>query len=345
MFTRLKAHILRWLCGRPLGKIGNKTSLESFIFLRYDRIGDLVVSLPLIKAIKQSFPQAAVALLASETNAPLASETKLFSTVYIKSRWTLVWCFQLLRLRKRFHVVVDLNHSVAPHAIFTTLLLSPRHVASPHKEGRWGVTGSELGLFDIMPKYGNLNRPMMEIYLDIARELDCSLENCVPYPINRMQTPKRRERLVLLNHEGSGIHKRISNDDLINICRIAHRVNPKIQVVMTPMRRSYHEIFDLLNQEPNVTVLSPQDSIIPTVSIAQTADLIITPDTSLVHIACAFSRPLIAIYAKNTEFFTHWRPINAAETHIIFSAHPKTLEGYSSRKLANYAERMIKVIQ
>jgi ADP-heptose:LPS heptosyltransferase len=345
MLRRLKALLLRRLCGQPRTQHLNKATLRSFILLRYDRIGDLIVSLPLAKALKNKYPTAKLAIIASQSNAPVAVESGLFSTVHVKPRNHFMWIRLLIRLRGQFDVVVDLNHAVAPHAIFATLIIGPKHVASPFKEGRWGVQGTDLQMFDIMPANGDLNRPMMEIYLDIARQLDCQTKRCTPYPLGSPKTTKQLRRpLLLLNHEGSGSRKRISNHDLVSIAALASKLKPQLQIIMTPMPESHDEISALMEDAPNVSVLPPSQSISEVIAVAKLADLIVTPDTSLVHIACAFSRPLIAVYASHPVFFKQWQPINTATTHIVFSKDLKTLNGYSSEELLRYCHEMIKAM-
>ena len=341
MFSRIKAYLLRRLCGHPRSHSLDKSALNSFVLLRYDRIGDLIVSLPLAKALKTQYPDATLALIASQSNAPVARQSRLFSDIYVKPTNTIKWIALLRALRGRFDVVVDLNHAVAPHAIFAILTINPKHVASPYKTGRWGVSGSELGLFNIMPNISNLKRPMAEIYLDIARELNCDTRGCLPYPLWGETEYHPKNPLVLLNHEGSGSRKRIDDNDLLDIARMAFAINPRIQIIATPVRSAYLQISELFKTSPNVEVLPPSDTILEVMKLARVASLIITPDTSLVHIACAFSRPLVAVYASHAEFYAQWRPINTAETCVIFSNHPIRLDHYPSQKLIDACHEML----
>lgn len=343
MFSRIKAYLLRRLCGHPRSHSLDKSALNSFVLLRYDRIGDLIVSLPLAKALKTQYPNATLALIASQSNAPVARESGLFSDIHVKPKNIIKWILLLRGLRGRFDVVVDLNHSVAPHAIFAILTMNPKHVASPYKAGRWGVPGCELGLFDIMPRIRNHNtqRSIAEVYLDIARLLDCPIESCFPYPLPRRMADANKTLTILLNHQGSSPEKSLRDDDLLRISALTYRLDPSIKIVMTPMERSHSHLRALFQSVDNVVVMSPADSIKQTMAVASKVDLIITPDTSLVHLACAYSKPLVAVYASHREFYEHWKPINEAPTKVLFSSHPKKLEGYSSDQLIEACADMI----
>jgi ADP-heptose:LPS heptosyltransferase len=301
-----------------------------------------------VKAIRIGFPNCTISILASQTNAPVAEISKLFDKIYVKRKGLLPSILQLLKIRKKFDVVVDLNHAVAPHAILNTLVLAPKHVASPYKDGRWGVKGTDLKFFDIMPGRHQTHpyRPMAEIYLDIARLLDCPTDTCLPYPLPKRYTKTTQQKImILLNHEGSGSSKRLKNDDLIRIAELVLQIDPSIDILMTPLAHSYSFLCRLLGQYNNVKIKEPQPDINQMLEAASAANLIITPDTSLVHIASAYNKPLIAVYAENNEFWEHWRPLNLAPTRVIFSKDPKTLSGYSSDSLLASVEEMVKNLQ
>ena len=344
MIQRIKAWLLRALCGHAKCKQINEDNLKSFAFLRYDRIGDLIVSLPLVKALKDHFPHVNLTIIASESNAPVAKYSGLFSSVEIRKTSVFAWIYQLWSMRNRFDVVVDLNHSVAPHAILAILILDPKHVASPLKDGRWGVKGSELRRFDIMPKASPaaLNRPMSEIYLDIARELGCTSLDKRPYPLDPNFVAHQTNRTIILNHRGSRPSMRLDDGNLLKIAQLIKQLRPSYRVIMHPEKVDFCNIKRLMNNQTNVEVMKPTPTIIPVIEAVKVAALVITPDTALVHIASAFSKPLIAVYANEPTLFTQWRPLNAAPTVTIFSAHNKSLEGYDFRYLSLTIKELMK---
>lgn len=335
MIQRIKAWLLRALCGHAKCKQINEDNLKSFAFLRYDRIGDLIVSLPLVKALQDHFPRANLTIIASESNAPVAKYSGLFSSVEIRKTNMFAWIYQLWSMRKRFDVVVDLNHSVAPHAILAILILDPKHVASPYKEGRWGVKGSELRRFDIMPVATPtaLSRSMSEIYLDIARLLGCDTQDLKPYPLDPNFLEHETNQTIILNHRGSRPSMRLCDDHLLKIVKLIKQLRPSYEVIMLPEKTDFYNIKRLMKGQTNVQVMQPSSTIVPVIEAVKVAVLVITPDTALVHIASAFSKPLIAVYANEPTLFTQWKPLNAAPTITIFSAHNKSLKGYDFQHL------------
>jgi len=332
----LKAFLLKTLTKKKRTQFAPEDA-KSFVFLRYDRIGDLIVSLPLVKSLRESFPLTKMILVGSQANAPVAEYSELFDEIIIKpqgrlSKWiSILWD---LRLRK-VTITFDLNHSVTTHTLLACLAINSKHVATPYKDGRWGVRGIELELFDLMPPRHEkgYSRPMAELYLDLARLLGCNTDTALPYPLQPNLKTNNSEQTIILNHSGSRASMRLHDDDLIEIVKTIGTIQPSYKVKMFPEGDEHKRIKRLMKDQSNVDVMPPTATIIPVIEAIAVAALIITPDTALTHIAAAFSKPLIAVYANEPALFAQWRPLNTAPTVTIFSPNNKTLEGYDSNQL------------
>ena len=62
----------------------------------------------------------------------------------------------------------------------------------------------------------------------------------------------------------------------------------------------------------------PTESILDVAALIHNVDLVITPDTSLVHMACALEIPLVGVYSNNLESFAAWHP-KSENSHVVFS--------------------------
>ena len=311
-----------------------KYNIRSIVILRYDRIGDMIVSLPLIHILKQEFTNASISVIASVDNAPIVRQSSAVTNVFVKPKRIPAWLYAFsvvrLQLQHRIDVVIDLNHSVAPHALFTALALNPTHVASPYKDGRWGVEGTALQLYDLMPKQHALKyrRHLSETYLDIARLMGCRTPTVTTYSMKKPEIVKSTE-YVVLNHRGSRESMRLEDVDLLRIVRELAILIPSHEIRMHPMANDYKHLQHLMKTEPNVSIAKPTKTIEPVIGSVAYATMVITPDTSLVHIASAFEIPLVAIYANCPALFDQWSPVNRAPTQILFSKSEKGLAGYS----------------
>ncbi len=344
MFNQLKAIILKRITNVSRVSI-NVYRLSHIVVLRYDRIGDMIVSLPLCKAIKSSLPNCKLTMIASVSNACIAESSEYLDATIIKPTGLLPWIQVLFRLRSTTpDLVIDLNHSVAPHAIFALWLIRPRHAATPFKSGRWGVAGSELKMFDVMPPQHHLEyqRPIAEMYLDIAREMGFSTQGTLPYPLPKMsKSCSFSKEYIVLNISGSRTSMRIENTELIAIVKHVELIDPKLVVYVPSMPDTDSTLKVIFKNYQNVSILESTPSIIPLLPIIQYSKAVITPDTALVHIACAYSIPLVAIYTSDNALYEQWRPINNPNAWVVRSREPKGLGGYSLAKLLSCITRAL----
>ena len=71
-FRKHSLHALAALFARKnLPYLGSGQDIKKILFIRIDRIGDIVLSTPALKAIKQAFPHSELTALASPSNSPL----------------------------------------------------------------------------------------------------------------------------------------------------------------------------------------------------------------------------------------------------------------------------------
>jgi len=85
----------------------------------------------------------------------------------------------------------------------------------------------------------------------------------------------------------------------------------------------------------------PTDSVIDLAAILDNLDLIISPDTSIVHMACAFKKPLVAIYRKDMMLFDIWHPISDCN-YVVFSDYEDSLKSINVGDIVNKTSRLIK---
>lgn len=81
---RIAAALLRLIAARPQGQPKLKPEMLSRILLvRYDKIGDMVITTPLIQALHRVAPQARIDVLASRANAPLIEKDPRIHRIHL----------------------------------------------------------------------------------------------------------------------------------------------------------------------------------------------------------------------------------------------------------------------
>jgi len=350
---RIKAFLMRCLCSKRRDSI-DMTKVKSILILRYDRIGDMVVTTPLFRALRKRFPEAKISVLASQSNArviesdPNVDEVYVFPTSPVKRLWTLA----KLRVQK-FTLLVDLEHNLIWHIIFHIRLINPKWIVSSFKCDRYGVNPSSLGLFNLIAKV-KPSVAMAEIYLGIAEALGALREEgdskyqLVCSAANQKYAEEmlgdKKTFFLGINLLGSKKGWEIRKEDCLRICAEALASHPEARIFLFSTKSSFcmlDEMVERINL-PSVRLLKPTDDVMDAAAVISKLDLLVTPDTSLSHMACAFDVPLVSVNPKSDVVFQNWKPLHpSGRVKVIFSQEEKSLKGYSYAELRSAVESFL----
>ena len=86
------------------------------------------------------------------------------------------------------------------------------------------------------------------------------------------------------------------------------------------------------------------ETIIDAAAIVEQLDLIITPDTSIVHIASSFDKPVVSIHENNTDSFRLWSP-SSTISKTIFAKSRYGLVDYSVNDIVKSAVDILQTIE
>ena len=85
------------------------------------------------------------------------------------------------------------------------------------------------------------------------------------------------------------------------------------------------------------------ESILDVAVLIKNFQLVITPDTSIVHIASAFNKPVVTIHENNQDSYQLFSPVSNLNK-TVFSPKKDALEGYDVQKVIEYSNQFIKDI-
>ena len=151
--------------------------------------------------------------------------------------------------------------------------------------------------------------------------------------------------IIGLNIEGSNDEKKISNEDVKKIILGLHAINNNIIIILLHKPGDKDWISQLIPNEASLYAFPsyPTESILDLAAIIDSLDLIISPDTSIVHMACAFNKPLVAIYRNHMLLFEIWYPISDFN-YVIFSDHEDSLKSIDIDNILNKIFKLMKKI-
>jgi len=349
---KIKAYLLRLLTNKKNFPFDIKKS-DKVLILKYDRIGDMIVTTPIFRELKNAYPNVSISVLASTENKDVIRYNPYIDNIYTNYKNSILYDLPtLLKLRKKqFDVCIELEHSVIPHAIFRLKIINPKKIISIHKDGRYGVKGSELLLYDYFTEKDTKNH-FGKIWLDTLIFFGIRPSSC-KYDIFLSDIERNRAKSFVfslgnkikigINIEGSFPEKRIQKNELKQICSglFNNYTNIKIVILTSPNRVSKtNKIISELDFDFVVPSYTTK-TIIDVAALIEQLDLIISPDTSIVHVASAFDKPIVSIHENNKHSFRLWSP-SSTLSKTVFATSNYGLFDYSVDKVIQYSLDFIK---
>jgi ADP-heptose:LPS heptosyltransferase len=341
---KIKAYLLKKFTKKLDGDI-EFADIKSVLFLRYDRIGDMIISTPVFRELKKVRPDIKIGVLASRAGGEIIKHNPYVDEIYYNDKHnSLLDDYMTLKpLKGKYDCIIEFDHSVVPHAIARINILKPKKVISTYKDGRYGVSGDELALYNHYTS-NNLDRHFKDIWLETISFFG-SFEPNSRYEIftpiddkaKKFVTQYTDKFVVGINLEGSVKGKYISKEKLKQILeKLKSKIDNLLVIILhTPNKRD--SIISMIDEFGFDFVVPSFEtkSILDVALLVQELDFVITPDTSIVHIASAYDIPMVSIHENNMHSYTRFAPTSTL-SKTVFATSENGLEGYSVDDIIEY---------
>ena len=352
---KIKAQLLRFFTSNKERDFDIK-DVEKVLFFRYDRIGDMVITTPVFRELKLFFPEIKASVLASKTNQSVLTNNPYIENVYVNHKNNFLSDLKILLIlrKKKFDACIEFDHSVVPHAIIRLKIINPKIVISVSKKGRYGVNGDELKLYDYFtekPKDAHFRDIWLETLTPFGikpksnhYDLFCTdVQKQVAY---NFISKFHDKFLIGINLEGAVKGKKIEFKDLEEICRRLVYVHNNIQVIILSAPNNFKRVGEMIRKMKLNHVVNSfkTNTIMDIAALIDQMDLIITPDTSIAHIASAYNKPVVTIHENNQDSYKLFAPTSNLN-RTVFSKSKHSLNGFSLNELIVHCLELIKLIK
>jgi ADP-heptose:LPS heptosyltransferase len=280
----------------------NLTSDSKILLLRQDRIGDVIVSVPVIKHLRDNYPAMQIDILYGNYNFGIRNAVENLvsnSYCYTKNVFKDLKLVRKLR-KKKYDVIVDMFDNRSTTSALLIKLINPRYSVGLDKENNY-LYSHKVPLPDrrkvhIVERTANL---LLAFGLDPAK-LDLSLEyhltdNDKKRAVDLLGKKSNKLRLGI-NLSGSNDSKYWGRQNYIDFINSISDYCGDLDIVLFAMKQHSNDVAEILSaaksrQAPFV------DSVHEYALMLSTCDYLLTPDTSAVHFAAAFKIPSIVMYS------------------------------------------------
>ncbi len=305
------------------------SKLKKILILRPDKLGDMVITFPLIDALRRHYPHLKIYLLASERNYPLVKADPRFEKVYIyrKRLFRDIRVVQELR-REACDLVIDAVRNDSA----TTLFLAQLAVKKGTRIGLGKVEHARF--YD----YNHPENPLQQEHnidftLKLLKSFQSDEEQAERYasPFIDNTSRSRAEKLLgqvagsndkfwLIGYNASGGRpaRRLTYESSLTLLQSLISEHSDLHILLLAAPNDY-QICQRLSAQLHQRVYLPPPglNIVEVSALISRLSLLLSPDTSLIHIARSFRVPVIGLYTASARNYEHWHPYGQRDGVVL----------------------------
>lgn len=288
------------------------------LYLRHDRIGDMILATSLIRAVARSHPTISLDVLASPANAPVLRHEPAVRNVLLFDRrrpWRIPAVLRALR-RERYDAVLDCM-VLSPS---TTTLLLMLASGARHRIGIGGRSNAFALTLPVPPRPDAIHHVEHSAALAAAFGVDLHATDWRPVIV---LTERERDAAEYRWREGEDARPTTVERSQGGTPRLLVNISAGLPIRRWPDERFVAVLRRMRERAPGAEIVimgGPGDAaralaiaasgggrVVPTASIRDalalvaTADFVFTPDTSIAHAASAFERPAVVMYLRGLD--------------------------------------------
>jgi len=289
------------------------------LFMRYERIGDMIMATSLIRVIATALKSGKVDVLATPTTAPVLQGNPHVGKVLTLERNSWRSYMRLMRLLRKEHYTVMVDGRINNPPVFTS---TPLLMFAGGARFRVGAGGEQE------PRIYNVSLPEWDHdmhYIDGSKRL------AIPFGIDpdavdwqpelflspeeksgaeerwreaaiRVARPGTNEtgkagKRLLVNLSASEPKRRWPDGKFIATLQTARLLAPNMPILVMGLPSEWASVQEVAANVRAVAAQTPQ--LRDALALVGTADLVFTPDTSISHAASAFRKPSLVLLKRD----------------------------------------------
>jgi ADP-heptose:LPS heptosyltransferase len=282
------------------------------LIVQLGRIGDMILATPVFHAIKAKYPFAEIDVIAGRHNHSIIENNPYINDIIIHKKPPINILINIFRIRKKTY----------------DYLIDPKdHFSNESKFFAW-ITKAHIKI-----GYNQVNKKIFNISVPGLSEnkgLHYTLRHFQAIKPLGIDMPDKAPRPELFPSENSeeyvrGYIKKLPDKPLIVLNISASKINKMLQPEKwtTILRKTdfsaWNVVITCAPTELEIAKYIAERSLFPylfksrsmddVISLVKASSLLITPDTSLVHIASAFNTPMVGLYSGLDTQYEKFKPL------------------------------------
>ncbi|WP_109428086.1 glycosyltransferase family 9 protein [Aggregatibacter kilianii] len=318
MLQTIRLTIGKLILDKKTPKNSTALSPKKILFLRQDgKIGDYIVSSFIFREIKKFNSEIKIGVVCTTKDAYLFKQNPHIDQLYfVKKRSILDYIKSGLALAKeKYDVVIDPTLAIKNRDLLLLRLINAKNYIG-YKKSNYKIFTHSLENDEHFSKIYQQSLELAGI-TNVDTTYDIPYDEKSAVEIQNFLQENNISDYITVNFFGAYRAKKVNNENIKRYLRYLTETKKDKQFILL----SYPEVTPLLKelaQGYKNIYIHDTTTIFHTIELIRHSVQLISTDTSTVHIASGFNKPIIAMYKKDPIAFKHWNPNCSNETHILF---------------------------
>ncbi len=349
---------LKFTIGRPWNETAiDLRKVRKILFLRHDRIGDMIVTTPIFRILKQNYPALKIGVLAAMTNEEIIRHNTSVDSTFILSKNPLKRIFTFMKIRnEKYDVVVNFifNKTTSIAILLRLIAKESSTVGQGDKKYRF-----YFDRYCTLPRSSDfmvklLAEMMNRIFLLAIQEQDLNYEIVIDPQSRRevelflsennlqLKTSIQRSNYIVFNLSAVDNERKICVDQVRAIVSfLAHSKGYRIILVTAPDDTAMQKHAQMLCTSPQCILFLKRGygSLLQLAALIENASAVLTPDTSIIHFASAMKTPVIGFFTPLQDT-REWLPFHVRYTYVMAESN-KSVSEIPTQRLLEELDRFL----
>jgi len=307
---------------------------KRILLLRQDRIGDVLVSTPFLKFLRKEFADSQIDVLLGNGNKAVGKLAKNYADkVFYYNKSLFATFLLLIKLRfQKYDLIVDLLDNPSRTSRLLIKLLKPKNAL--------GFAGKNSDVYTLEATLPNrLENHIVVRILELLRPLGYNPKGIkaeLEYPLDKETIEKGKlafekddieNGIIAINLSGSNDHKYWGFENNIQLINSLSQNYPKLSIYLFAYGK-YTTIANEISKMTKAKITHNIESLDIMAAAISNCRLMITPDTSVVHICSAFKIPVVSLhkYIEDERYGMPWTAIGVENIALTHNSNIKQIE-------------------
>lgn len=305
---------------------------KNILVVQIGKLGDMVLTSPLFYELKRLFSKSKLKVLASVANQEFVSQLKAVDEVIVYQKNVLKDLFLANKLKKNnFDLWIDVKNGYSRTSASLLKLAKPKLSLGYNTQEK---------IFDVDLKDYAKGRHAVDLSLAPVYYLGSQPIYTAPVLTDFLKETADSPIDLLINISAGSPSRYLNENKWLHfLSQILHKY-PSYKIHLTGIERDAKLLLSIYNNFKTEHITCKYNYTLPElVNSLNRANIIVSADTSIVHLASGLNKPIIALYPKVDWNFERFKPLSD-DYAVIISKSDKCIEDIESSEILEKYEEL-----